>query len=350
MLRAAVVGAGAMAREHARGLAEVPQATLAAVCDRSRVRAEAFADEFAVPAWHTDVAEMLDAVRPDVVHVVTPAPTHRAIAAMALEAGAHVLVEKPICPDLDQLRALRALADRTGKALLEDHNYLFNAQTRRLVALRDSGALGEVRRVEVVFAVDLLGAGSPFVDRGAPHPALALPGGIASEFVTHMAYLALAFLGPHDAVQAAWDRAPGGQPGAVLSALVQGRHGHAVLGFDAACAPPQFTVRVLGTRMRAELDLLEPYVATAVAAEPGARYPLVAMRNALGQSTQHAAAAVRGLWGRLGGRRGPYHGLTELMRESYAALDAGRDPPLTARWIDDVNRLVADLLATWPSS
>src|SRR4051812_48652431 len=95
VLRVGIVGAGAIAAEHLRVLVARPDVEVVGIVDRSAATARWAAQRWQVTDWFTDHRALL-ATDPDVVHVLTPPPTHAGIARDALEAGAHVIVEKPI--------------------------------------------------------------------------------------------------------------------------------------------------------------------------------------------------------------------------------------------------------------
>src|SRR5215468_332338 len=95
-ISAALIGTGHIAREHLACLKQLPGAEVVAVCDKSAVLAELTADEFGIPASFSDHKQMLDVIRPEIVHITTPAASHFPIALDALSVGAHLLVEKPI--------------------------------------------------------------------------------------------------------------------------------------------------------------------------------------------------------------------------------------------------------------
>src|SRR2546423_15435705 len=101
-----IIGTGHIARQHLACLRELPGVRIAAVCDLSRAMAESAAERFGVPAWFTDSRRMLEEVKPDVVHVTTPPTSHFRLASDALDAGAHVLVEKPITVTFGEAQAL----------------------------------------------------------------------------------------------------------------------------------------------------------------------------------------------------------------------------------------------------
>ena len=123
VLRAGVVGIGAFGRHHASKYAKLPGVELVAVADPSLdARREASTTHHGVTAV-ADWKELLGAV--DIVSVCTPAVTHAPIVRAFLNAGAHVLVEKPIATDLDEADHLIALAEAKGLVLTVGHQERF---------------------------------------------------------------------------------------------------------------------------------------------------------------------------------------------------------------------------------
>jgi predicted dehydrogenase len=123
-IRAAVIGVGYLGRFHAQKYAQLDACELVAVVDgRPEVR-DAVAAEVKTRAV-ADYRELLGAV--DAVSVVTPTPAHFAIAEAFLDAGAHVLVEKPITETPEQARALIARAAQRRRILQVGHLERFNS-------------------------------------------------------------------------------------------------------------------------------------------------------------------------------------------------------------------------------
>ena len=116
-LRIGVVGAGHFGRFHALKVAASPRATLAGVHDRDPARAAAVGKEAGAPTL--DWPALLGAC--DAVVIATPAETHFSLASEALQAGLHVLVEKPIAASLAEADALASLAARQGRVLQVGH-------------------------------------------------------------------------------------------------------------------------------------------------------------------------------------------------------------------------------------
>src|SRR5215471_13361712 len=114
-LRVAVLGAGTWARgAHIPGWQRDPRSEVVAVCDLDRARAEAYASEFGIPDASDDWQAVIGRPDIDVVDVVTPSHTHYELACAALEAGKHVLCEKPVAYDFRQTRAAALTAATRG--------------------------------------------------------------------------------------------------------------------------------------------------------------------------------------------------------------------------------------------
>lgn len=344
-MKAVLIGAGAIAREHLGALQALPGVEVAGICDLSPVMAEATAQQFRIERWFTDHARMLAEVKPDLVHVTTPPSSHVRLATDALEAGAHVIVEKPITHDLEAMEGLLALAERKQRFLVEDHNYLFNGPVAKLLEMRASGELGEVVHVHVTFHLAILGAGSRYVDPNVPHPCAGGPGGAIADFVTHLAYLAVAFAGPARSLDVQWHkRAPSPLPADELRALIQGEAASALLEFSSHAQPDGFWIEVHGTKLRARASLFEPLLA--IESLRGGARPLQPVKNGLAVARAQAGAGIGGLMRKLGGKPMSYEGLYELVRRTVVAIRDGSRPPVEPDSIRAVNRLVSDLLAT----
>lgn len=342
-MKAALIGAGAIAREHLAALTALPGVEVAGLCDLSPVMAEATAEQFRVPRWFTDHRAMLAEVRPDLVHVTTPPSSHARLATDALEAGAHVLVEKPITHDLGEMEALLALAERKQRLLVEDHNYLFNRPVARLLAMQARGELGELVHVHVTFHLAILGPGSRYVDPNLPHPANHGAGGAIADFVTHLAYLGVAFAGPSEELYVSWrKRADSPLPADELRVLMEGTRGSALLEFSSHAQPDGFWIEVHGTKLRARASLFEPLLAIE-RLRPGPR-PLVPVKNGLAVALAQARAGIGGLTRKLSGRPMSYEGLHECVRRTVEAIRTGGPAPVPPDSIRSVNRLVAGLL------
>lgn len=362
-LRAAVIGTGAISKEHLSYLAGhleggkgapgsvAGRIRLVAVCDLSAASAEYGATEFGADRAYTDVAEMLSDATPDVVHVLTPPQTHVELATLCLNGGAHVICEKPITPSADQLESLLGTAESAGRQVMESHNYRFNQGVIDIKRAIDRGDLGTVREVDIRIALPVTDPTGRFGDPNLPSPVHSLPAGVIHDFTTHYAYLLLHLAEPLEftRIAAAWSN-HGANPlfkyddlDAIL--IGWGRNGpiHGHFRFDAGAAPDTFTIQVRGTEGWTETDLFQPYSRT-VRPRPGGSLlsPIV---NHVVNGAGLINNGVRNI-GRKLLQQTPYEGLHRMLDESYTALAAGGRLPVTPDEMLAASRLVDRLLET----
>ena len=143
-LRAAVIGAGYLGRFHAQKYAALGQVDLLAVVDTNAEARERVAREVGCEAV-IDYRELLGKV--DAVSVVTPTPLHHRVSMDFLEAGAHVLVEKPITSTMQEARELVATAARCRKVLQVGHLERFNPAILAVEGLLDRPRFVESNRL-----------------------------------------------------------------------------------------------------------------------------------------------------------------------------------------------------------
>jgi myo-inositol 2-dehydrogenase / D-chiro-inositol 1-dehydrogenase len=152
--RAAVVGAGPVGRIHARALDALDRVELVAVCGRTAPRMTALAERHRAKGY-TSIAAMLERERPQVVCVATGNRDHAAPALAAIDAGAHVFVEKPIAFSLGEARAMVEAARRGGVKLGVDFNHRFSAPYTRALEHVASGRIGTPCYLDYKFAGSL---------------------------------------------------------------------------------------------------------------------------------------------------------------------------------------------------
>jgi len=340
-VKAALIGAGQIARQHLACLEGLAGVEVAAVCDLSPAAAEFAAERHHVPAWFTDHRTMLERVRPDVVHITTPPGSHFRLGQDALGAGAHVVIEKPATSTLAELEALAHQARDAGRTLVEDYNYVFNRAPQDILRRIEAGEFGAVVHVEATICLDILGPGG-FADPNLTHPALALQGGAIADFLPHLASLAHAFVGPHREARTLWTkRRTGPLPYDELRAVVEAERGTASLAFSASAQPDAFWLRVYGERMQATANLFETRL-TFDGPRPGPK-PLRPFFNGLEEGKAIRQAARATLWRKFRGGPGAYEGLFELLGRLYRALGEGKEPPVSLEQVLEVNRLVEAL-------
>jgi predicted dehydrogenase len=141
-VRTALVGCGKVGEIHARALGTLAESEFVAACDADPARAGATADRFGGRPF-TDLATMLRQAAPEAVCVCTPHPLHAEPAVLAAEAGAHVLVEKPMAASLADCDAMLAAARRTGVRLGVVSQRRWSEPVRRMRQAIDAGKIGQ---------------------------------------------------------------------------------------------------------------------------------------------------------------------------------------------------------------
>jgi predicted dehydrogenase len=146
----AVIGAGYWGPNLVRNLSQHPLTRLRWVIDRDAARARALASRVPDARWSTRLSDALNDPDIDAVAIATPAATHHELATTCLEAGRHVLVEKPLATTVAEGADLVATADRLDRVLMCDHTYCYTPAVRRLHSAVSSGELGDVQYVDSV--------------------------------------------------------------------------------------------------------------------------------------------------------------------------------------------------------
>ncbi len=140
----AVIGAGWAAR-----IAHLPayaanRITPVAIADLNADIANAEAKKHGIPQVYSDWLEMVEKERPDAVSVCVPNVYHRELVLGCLEAGAHVLCEKPLAISVAEAKEMFAAAKSAGKALMAAQNWRWNENSRAIRRIIDSGDMGEI--------------------------------------------------------------------------------------------------------------------------------------------------------------------------------------------------------------
>jgi len=151
-VRVGIIGAGNIAASaHVPGYRATPDVEIAAVCDVVPGKAAAFAAEHGIPAAYQSHAEMIAREKLDAVSVCTPNVAHKQTTIDALEAGLHVLCEKPIAMNLAEGEAMVAAARKAGKTLQIGLHWRFTAEAQVLKRFAVSGDLGDIYYGEATY-------------------------------------------------------------------------------------------------------------------------------------------------------------------------------------------------------
>ena len=134
---------------------EVPGISVQAVASRSPERAEAYAAEHGIPVVYSDYETLIDAPDVDCIYNALPAGCHCEWTVRALEAGKHVLCEKPIASNADEAEQMARAAASSGALLVEAAHHLHHPALSRLRELFETGVIGELERVQAVFCAPI---------------------------------------------------------------------------------------------------------------------------------------------------------------------------------------------------
>ncbi len=149
MLKAAIIGAGAIAPAHVEGFLQFrDRVRITAVANRSVERARKLIERFGLDARAViDYRDAIDGA--DIVAICTPPGTHREIAEAAFSCGAHVLLEKPMAPTLEDCDAILEGAKKSGKVLSVVAQSRFINSINHAITLMKSGAYGRILFAQV---------------------------------------------------------------------------------------------------------------------------------------------------------------------------------------------------------
>jgi predicted dehydrogenase len=150
MISVAVAGAGHWGPNFVRNFQSPPRAEVRWVVDSDPARLAEVQARFPGVHLDRDLERALTDPAVDAIVVATPTATHFPLACAALEAGKHVLVEKPLATTVRQAEALVELADRNRRVLLVGHVFLYNEGVRRVKQYIDENALGRVYYIAMV--------------------------------------------------------------------------------------------------------------------------------------------------------------------------------------------------------
>ena len=336
-LRTAFIGLGAIAHEHMPFIRQSAQAELAGLCDLSPALGKAFASyhQIDVPCF-TDLDKMIAATSPDILHVLTPPPSHATIVSKALNGGIHVICEKPMTGTADETAALQQLAGEKGRVLVESRNLLWNDPVIELLNVRDSGRLGEVRECEIRLHLDFLSG--PFGDENLSGTT-GLPGGAVHDFLPHLTYLfqTLTNVEAPEIVTGELRNISGNRRAEFdfLDASLRSGdvRGHLIVATD--MEPARFRVSLYGTQGSAEIDLYNPYLRFDGPPNIGAKFALGQIKNGFGQ----ISSGITNLRNKVG-QKTTYHGLPRMLEDVYRSISEGSPPPITPEEILGTARLL----------
>lgn len=325
-MRVAIAGAGKMAQHHARAIPRTGLASLVAFADPS-VAARAFMSSIAPSAkGYPNLTELLKFETVDVVHIVTPLPTHETLARQALEAGCHIYVEKPFVESTASAEALLRLAAHSRLSICPGHQLLYEPPARE--AMRLLPALGELVHIESYFSFRPL--------RRTPDGQAAQPADVQLlGVIPHPLYVLLQFLeasGPGMTELASLQVSRGG----TIHAVVRRGGVTGMLIFTLQGRPIESYLRLVGSNG----GLCADFIRSTVQRHIG---PGTSGIDKLLSPYRHARQLLTGTTFALGRRlllgQTSYPGLVELFTAFYGSINSGTPAPFSDQAILETVRI-----------
>lgn len=305
-LRGAIVGAGLMGRWHAHALKR-SGLDVAAICDLDEAATRQLSRAHRGSRVFTNVETMLERVRPDVLHLCTPLSTHQFIAQKALEAGCHLLIEKPLAPDFETTAQWLEQARRRGLLLCPVHQFAF--QDGVLQAREMLPQLGRLIHLEATFCSAGGNQSKTELDR------------IIADILPHPLSLVQIFA-PQVLNTAQWmiQRPARGE----LRVLGESNGVSVSLFISMNARPTECSLRLMGSQGAIHLDLFHGYAVR----QAGAVSRMRKIIQPFDFSLKLGAAATRNLVRRAAFAEPAYPGLRRLIEDFYRAASSGGQSPI----------------------
>lgn len=340
-LKIAIVGCGKIADAHVEEIRKIPSVQLCAVCDTEPVMAEQLATRYAIPRYYSDLGKLLEVETPDVLHITTPPQSHLALTRMAVAAGCHVFLEKPIALRHSDTEAIFAAVIGAERKLSVNYWPKFEAPALELRRLYESGTLGEIVHIESSYGYNLEGDFGMAFRRDPEHWVNKLPGKLFQNVLDHVLNRITPFLQDENPEINAV--AFSGDPNAgtmldELRVIIRGAKLSAYATFSAHARPVGQTLRVYGTKNTVNVD----FVARTVVLERKQAIPSVLGRlfpafqtagDYLGQGFRNANRF----------RHARFHffdGMRTLLTAFYNSIEQNTPPPIPYEEILRVSALM----------
>ncbi len=321
-LRVGLVGAGYISEFHARAIQRVPNARIMGIADVVNSRGATLAARFSIPKVFPTMEAMMSA-GVDVIHVLTPPHTHAQLAIAALKNGCHVLVEKPLATNAEEVDRISAAAADAQKSVCVNHSMLYDRFVSKALNLVRSGAIGDPLTFDYFRSSEY----PPY--RGGPLPIHYQDGGYPFlDQGVHALYLAESFLGPIEDAKAFY-ATHGGDSNLLFDewrVAAQCQRGTANIQISWNVRPLQNWFVVQGTKGVLRANLFAMWV-THTPQLPLPKAParaLQAMTEGLSICTQVPANIARFAAKKIV----QYDGLHSLVAAFYGALQTGAPMPV----------------------
>jgi predicted dehydrogenase len=349
-LKVGIVGCGKIADGHVEEIQKMPdKATVVGVCDKEPLMAEQVAARYGLSYFTSDVERLLKEQKPDVLHITTPPASHLPLAKLAMDAGCHVYVEKPMTPTLADTKALLAYADQKKKKVTIGYNYLFDPAALEIQDLVASGALGEIVHIESMYGYGLAGPYGSAILADPNHWVLKLPGQLFHNNIDHLLCRTLQFVADDmpQVTAFGYARRPqkfGDARDSMIDELrlvLRGERTTVYGTFSSHIRPMGQTMRVYGTKNVAHVD----YNSRTVTLEPSGSLPSAIGRlvPAFDNAIRYAKAGAKNVGKFAHADFHFFSSINNLFHAFYASITDGAPLPISYRDITRVSAVIDEI-------
>lgn len=329
-LKVVIVGCGKIADAHAEEISKMPFARLVAACDVEELMAEQLAIRYAIPAYFSDLDEMLEATQPDVVHIATPPQFHVSLGQRAMEAGCHVFIEKPLALHYRDAVHLIDYAERCGRKLTVGWLANFDPAALTMQKMLQAGVIGEPVHLDSFYGYDFSGPFGPAFLRDTGHWLHGLPGKLFHNTIDHLLNKFPQFMPDDPPEVTAWAHQfhDLGVPGVYDELRVMIRCGRVTANavFSGSAKPLAHRLTVYGTRSIVEVDHVARTAVTLQAPTmPSAIGRLLPAFSQARSYWRAGLANAKAFW------RSEFHyfaGMNQLISSFYRSILDNTPPPI----------------------
>ena len=340
-LRVAIVGCGRIGQwHHIPPLLKIRDAKVVAICDKNEDLVKGAARRFNISRYYTDSSEMLAREEVNMVDICTPPQTHLALSIQAMEAGCHVLVEKPMALSLSEVDEMASVAKQNNMKLCQVHNKLFEPVMMKAHAIVNEGRIGNLTGVAIQVLQSQASANPMLMNR--EHWCHSLPAGIFTETLPHPIYLAAAFLGKLEPVgtysgkSSSYDWVVADE----IRIVLKGRKGMGTISYLFNSAKSKTIIDIHGTKKHLRIDFFNS-VMTEYGVGTETR-PSRALEN-LGQSLSMLASTVSTTLSVISGKF--HNGHYILIQRFIKSIQNDTEPPVTLQEARDVIEVLEKVTA-----
>ena len=322
--RTAIIGCGRISAIHIAALKKLKGVEVVALCDLDERLARTRASQNGIANVFTDVEAMLNQIKPDVVHLLTPPRTHLGLTKIVAKHKAHIYAEKPLASSESDARAILECVQQSGIRLCPGHSLLFEPAFIEACRRISSGEIGRVISVRAEQGFSYEAAA-----RSAAIPwSYTYDWGIFDNIMPHPLYLVSRFLNKPGPLQMVGFNLGRVREAGIeeLRVLIPSEGAVGEVAFSLCNSPEVSRVELVGTRGRILVDFIAKTVVSSVASElPGFVSRLTSNFGIASKLTKASAGVILGI---TAGKIKRYMGIRTLVSEFYRSLREGSETPV----------------------